>query len=140
MYLLDSNVLSELRPTKPVRSAPVLAWAASQDSDLFYLSAITLFEQEIGILRLERRQPPQGRQLRAWATGARQLFYSRTLPVTSEIAIRSAALHVPDPMPERDALIAATALVHGLVLVTRNVRDFDKVAGLRLLNPWEFKA
>ena len=137
MYLLDSNVLSELRPAKPAQSAAVRAWAARYDDDLFYLSTITVLEQELGILRLERRQPPQGQGLRAWARATREAFSARILPVTTEIAVRCAALHVPDPMPERDAMIAATALMHGLVLVTRNVQDFGHIAELRIVNPWE---
>jgi predicted nucleic acid-binding protein len=136
MFLLDSNVLSELRPAKPAQSATVRAWAAQHGSDLFYLSAITVLEQEWGILRLERRIPPQGQGLRAWARVTREAFAARILPVTTEIAVRCAALHVPDPMPERDALIAATALSHGLILVTRNVQDFEHIAELRILNPW----
>jgi len=137
MYLLDSNVLSELRPGKPAQSAAVRAWAGRHGNDLFYLSAITVLEQEVGILRLERRVPPQGQGLRAWARSTRHAFASRILPVTTEIAIHCAALHVPDPMPERDAMIAATALVHGLVLVTRNVQDFEHLAALKIVNPWE---
>jgi predicted nucleic acid-binding protein len=137
MFLLDSNVLSELRPAKPAQSAAVRAWAAQYDSDLFYLSAITVLEQEMGILRLERRQPPQGQGLRAWALATREAFVARILPVSTEIAVRCAALHVPDPRPERDALIAATALAHGLALVTRNVQDFRHIGALKIINPWE---
>jgi len=137
MYLLDSNFLSELRPAKPAQSAAVRAWAARYDEDRFYLSAITVFEQELGILRLERREPPQGRGLRAWALATREAFAARILPVTTEIAVRCAALHVPDPMPERDAMIAATALTHGLILVTRNVQDFRHIDRLKIVNPWE---
>ena len=139
MYLLDSNVLSELRPAKLAQSAAVRAWAAQYGSQQFYLSAITVLEQELGILRLERRVPPQGQGLRAWARITREAFAGRILPVTTEVAVCCAALHVPDPMPERDAMIAATALAHDLALVTRNVRDFGHIAGLKIINPWDYQ-
>lgn len=135
MFLLDSNVLSELRPGKQAQSDVVRAWAVSVSQNLFFLSSITILEQEEGILRLERRQPPGGQALRRWATAVRQAFSGRILPFGEREALLCAPLHVPDPKGRRDAMIAATALAHGMVLVTRNVRDFEGM-GVRLLDPW----
>jgi len=140
VYLLDSNVLSELRPGKAGQSPAVRAWAASVPLKLFYLSSITILEQEEGILRQERRTPPEGQALRRWAMAVHELFAGRILAFGEREALLCAPLHVPDPKGRRDAMIAATALAHGFILATRNTRDFDRIAGLRLLNPWEFKA
>ena len=135
MFLLDTNVLSELRrPDKA--DANVRAWASSVPVTNIFLSVITLLEIELGALSVERRDAAQGNMLRAWID--RQVvprFESRTLPIDAVVARRGAQLHVPDPRAERDALIAATALVHGLTVVTRNRADFD-FTGVRTLNPW----
>ena len=136
MYLLDTNVLSELRTGKPQASRQVLEWAGSVPLGAQYVSVIAWMEIDIGILRLERRTPPQGQALRAWLGGVRGLFAGRTLAIDDTVAQRCAQLHVPDPAPPHDALIAATALVHGLTLVTRNTADFVGM-GVELLNPWE---
>ena len=136
MILLDTNVVSELRRAE--RAHPrVLAWSRAQPLGAQFVSVITLMELEIGVLRAERRDPVQGARLRAWLDHQVLLaFEGRTLAVDDRIAIRCARLHAPDAAPERDALIAATALVHGMALATRNVRDFE-VTGVRLINPWE---
>lgn len=134
-FLLDTNVVSALRQPRAAPSPPV-AWAEGQSRSSLHISAITLTELEIGVQRLERRDPNQGGVLRRWLED--QVVTptaERLLPVDPRVARRAASLHVPDPAPFADALIAATALVHDLVLVTRNVRDFE-VPGLRLLNPW----
>ncbi|MBV6272973.1 type II toxin-antitoxin system VapC family toxin [Alcaligenaceae bacterium CGII-47] len=137
MYLLDTNVLSELRKAGDGRADPhVIKWLSSVDAANLYISAITTMELEIGILRIERRDPTQGARLRTWFS-AQVLpeFAERTLAVDTQVAVRCARLHVPDPRAERDALIAATALVHSMTVVTRNTADFG-ATGAQLINPW----
>lgn len=136
MYLLDTNLLSELRTGKPQPNRQVLEWASSVSLGAQYVSVISWMEIDIGILRLERRTPPQGQALRAWLNGVRSLFSGRTLTIDDAVVQRCARLHVPNPAPPHDALIAATALIHGLTLVTRNTTDFAGM-GVQVLNPWE---
>lgn len=136
MYLLDTNVLSELRRHK--RAHPnVIAWAARlHPSDLF-LSAITILEIERGVLLRERQDKAQGALLRAWIEErVMPQFGGRILSIDAAIARRCAKLHIPNPRPHDDALIAATALVHGLKLATRNVGDFEGM-GIEIINPWD---
>ena len=103
----------------------------------FYLSSISILEVEIGAQRMSRRDPAQGATLRQWIDKVLlPQFEGRILPVDTAIAQRCAALHVPDPRADRDALIAATALVHGMTVVTRNTQDFAPL-GIALLNPWK---
>ena len=137
MFLLETNVVSELRKIRLGKSDPrVATWADSVDAGNLYVSAITILELEIGILRLERKDAKQGEILRNWLTTlVIPEFRGRIFPIDTVIAQRCARLHVPDPRAERDALMAATALVHGLTLVTRNTADFE-TTGARLLNPW----
>jgi predicted nucleic acid-binding protein len=138
MFLLDTNVVSELRKAGDGKAdANVIAWLSGVDAVSLYLSAMTLMEIEVGVLRIERRDAVQGAKLRGWMMHhVLPEFLDRTLPVNAAVALRCAALHVPDPRSERDALIAATALVHGMTVVTRNVADFEPT-GVRLLNPWD---
>jgi predicted nucleic acid-binding protein len=138
MFLLDTNVVSELRKAGDGKAdAKVVAWLAAVDAADFYLSAITLLELELGTLLLERRDPAQGARLRSWMDRyVLPEFAGRTLPVVSNVALRCARLHVPDPRSDRDAYIAATALVHGMTVVTRNAADFAPT-GVHLVNPWE---
>jgi predicted nucleic acid-binding protein len=134
-YLIDTNVWSELRNPRRADSN-VKAWAASASPADLYLSAVTVFELERGVLLIERRDPQQGARLRRWLDGhVLEPFERQILPIDAPIARRCAALHVPDPQPERDALIAATALTYGLTVVTRNLTDFEPM-GVALLNPW----
>ncbi len=137
MYLLDTNVVSELRKIRSGKAdAHVARWADSVDTVDLYLSVITVQELEIGVLLLERRDPSQGALLRAWLNGhVLPAFSGRIVSIDTAIAQRSAQLHVPNPQPVRDGLIAATALVHGMTVVTRNVSDFE-ASGVVILNPW----
>jgi toxin FitB len=128
-------VLSELRQGKANPSASVQAWAATVPFGAQFISAISVLELEIGVLRLERRDAKQGRALRQWLTTVLAAFHGRVLAVDEAVAPRCALLHVPNQKPERDALLAATALTHACTMVTRNERDFE-VAGLKVLNPW----
>jgi toxin FitB len=135
MFVLDTNVISELRQGKSNSSSEVRRWAASQASGRLFLSAITILELELGVQALERRTPPQGSALRTWVNGVRLAFAGRILPFTDATAPLCAALHTPDPRSERDAMIAATALEHKFTVVTRNVADFEGT-GVLLVNPW----
>ena len=139
MYLLDTNVISELRKVKSPNVNPnVLAWAKSVPSETWFLSSITILELEIGILQKEHRDPAQGGVLRSWLDGqVLKAFTGRILPVDTEVAQRCAKLHVPNPRSGHDALIAATALVHEMTVVTRNVADFSPT-GVDATNPWEY--
>jgi hypothetical protein len=140
MYLLDTNLVSELRKARTGKADPgVVAWANGVSVDALYISVITVLELELGILLRERRDQTQGALLRAWLE--QQVipgFANRVLPIDLASARRCAGLQVPDPRPDRDALIAATALVFGLTVVTRNVRDFEGT-GVVLFNPWSSK-
>lgn len=135
MFLLDTNVVSELR--RPDRAdANVRAWASGTPAELYAISVVTVLELERGILLVERRDAMQTAVLRRWLE--REILAplaDRILPIDTAIARRCANLHVPDPRPERDALIAATALTLGLTVVTRNIGDFEPM-GVALLNPW----
>ena len=140
MYVLDTNVVSELRVVRLGRAdARVAAWAGSVDAADLFVSAITIMELELGVLAIERKDSAQGTVLRAWLE--QQVlpeFAARTLPIDTAVAQRCARLHVPDRRGERDALIAATALVHGMTVVTRNVVDFQ-LTGVGVFNPWEWQ-
>jgi predicted nucleic acid-binding protein len=136
MYLLDTNVVSELRKARKA-DKNVVDWAGSVPKPGLFLSVITLLELDTGILLIERRDPPQAAVLRSWLENqVLPAFSGRILPVDTDVARCCAKLHVPDRRPDRDALIAATALVHGLTVVTRNVDDFMPI-GVAILNPWE---
>lgn len=137
MFVLDTNVVSELRKAKSGKAdAGVVTWARNVRPAELFLSAITVMELETGILQIERRDSVQGAILRAWLD--HQVlpgFSGRILSVDTQVALRCARLHIPDPRSERDALIAATALVHGMTVVTRNIADFAPTS-VPLLNPW----
>lgn len=137
MFVLDTNVVSELRKAKSGKANKnVTAWAASVSPGSLFISAITILELESGVLMLERRDQAQGAILRTWLDQyVLPAFAGRVLPVDIAVAQRCARLHVPNPCNERDALIAATALVHSMTIVTRNVADFE-ATGVPLRNPW----
>lgn len=138
MYVLDTNVVSELRKIRAGKADPhVAAWTESVDAADLFVSAITIMELELGVLSIERKDATQGAVLRAWLEHhVLPEFSGRTLSVDTAVAQRCARLHVPDKRGGRDALIAATALVHGMTVVTRNVADFQST-GVTILNPWE---
>jgi predicted nucleic acid-binding protein len=139
MYLLDTNVIAELRKAKAGKADKgVTAWANSVATASLFLSTITVLEMELGILLMERRDRSQGAVLRAWMDGhVLPAFAERILAIDITVARRCGQLHVPDPKSERDAFIAATALVHGMTVVTRNVVDFASTSVVTL-NPWEW--
>jgi toxin FitB len=141
MFVLDTNVVSELRKVRVGKAdAQVALWADAVEAVTLYISAITVLELETGVLLVERRDAKQGRILRNWLDGhVLPEFKDRVLPVDAAVAQRCAHLHVPNPRAERDALIAATALVHGMMVVTRNVDDFA-ATGVVVLNPWIFQS
>lgn len=135
-YLLDTNVVSELRKSPTRIDAKVASWAAPLDLDEQFLSAITIFEIELGIRQIERRDVAQAAVLWHWFDRAvLDAFNERILPVDREVARLASRSHIPDPRPERDAFIAATALAHGLTVVTRNTSDFEPI-GVAVYDPW----
>ncbi len=138
MYLLDTNVVSELRKAKTGKiDKNIATWAGSVSAQSLFLSAITILELETGVLLIERRDSTQGAILRSWLdTHVLPAFTGRILPVDTAVAQCCAKLHVPDPRSDRDALIAATAFVHGMTVVTRNVDDFVATK-VDILNPWK---
>ncbi len=135
MFVLDTNVVSELR--RPEKADPkVSAWASSAPLASIFLSVITVLEIELGALSIARKDLAQGRVLRSWIDDQiLPRFEGRILAIDTAVARRCAELHVPDRRGERDALIAATALVHGMTIVTRNAADFGPM-GVQILNPW----
>src|SRR5258706_15500743 len=138
MFILDTNVVSELRKVKAGKAdRNVAAWAAKVPAAGLYLSAITVLELETGVLLIERRDHAQGALMRTWMDEhVLPAFAGRILAVDVEGAVRCARLHVPDRLSERDVLIAATALVHRMTVVTRNVADF-RSAKVPLVDPWQ---
>ena len=141
MFVLDTNVVSELRKVRLGKAdLSFAAWTQSVDAADLFVSAITIMELELGVLSIERKDATQGAMLRTWLEQhVLPEFSGRTLPVDTAVVQRCARLHVPDKRGERDALIAATALVHGMTVVTRNVADF-KPTGVAIVNPWDAPA
>lgn len=137
-YLLDTNVISELRKIGDGKAdANVAAWIEAEDAASFFISAITILELERGVLGIQRRDNAQGARLRAWLDNyVRPEFGGRLLPVDDAVATRCAHLHVPNRRNEADALIAATALVHNMTVVTRNIADFEGT-GVVVVDPWQ---
>lgn len=136
MYILDTNVVSELRKGKKAEQR-VRMWAQALPAVNLYLSVVSVLELEIGALLVERRDRKQGAILRAWIDGhVLPSFSGRILAIDTVVAQRCASLHAPKTRSDRDALIAATALVHGMTVVTRNVSHFE-AAGVTVVDPWQ---
>lgn len=137
MFVIDTDVLSELRKVRKGLADPhVAAWIEGTNATDHFISVISIHEIELGVRLKERSDKDQGAVLRRWLEGrVLPAFEGRILDVDSAVARRAAALHVPHPSPIRDAFIAASALVHGFGVVTRNVRDFEPM-GVPVLNPW----
>ena len=132
-WLVDTNVLSELR--KGDRAHPgIRAWFADAQEGELFTSVLVLGEIRRGIESIRRRDAPSALALEQWLARLASDFADRVLPVDARVADRWGGLNVPDPIPTVDGLLAATALVHDLVLVTRNVRDVERT-GVRLWDP-----
>ena len=131
--LVDTNVVSELRKRRP--DPAVASWRESIGADDLYLSVLVLGEIRQGVERLRRRDRAQAAGLERWLGTLKQEFQDRILPVTTEVAEAWGRLAVPDPLPVVDGILAATALVHGLTLVTRQTGRLERT-GIPLLNPW----
>jgi toxin FitB len=132
-FLLDTNIVSEIRKKAP--NAGVSAWFTSVPASDLFLSVMVIGEIRQGIERLARRDPAQAQAVNRWLGRLTDVYGDRIVPITAEVAEAWGRLNVPDPVPVVDGLLAATALVHGWTLVTRNVGDVAST-GVRLLNPF----
>lgn len=133
-YPLDTNVISEIRRTRA--SAEVLSWYESTPDEAMSISVLVLGEVRRGIERLRSRDSAQAVTLELWLQGLHVAFADRIIPIDGEIAEEWGRIGVASPIPSEDGLMAATAEVRGLVLVTRNVPHVAS-PGVRVLNPWE---
>jgi predicted nucleic acid-binding protein len=133
-FLLDTNVLAELRKPRP--HPAVVAWYNGVGEEELFLSVLVVGEIQQGVTRLRRKDPPQANAYERWLGKLRREFADRVLPVSQDVALEWGRLSAGDPLPVVDGLLAATALVHGLTVVTRNVGDF-KPTGVAILNPFE---
>lgn len=134
-YVLDTNVVSEMRKPESRRDEGVTEWIANQQAPTLYLPALVLYELELGVRRIEHRDARQGQRLRAWLGEVAAAFDGRILAFDQDVARHAAALQIPDPRSDHDCFIAATAIAHGMAVVTRNVKDFAAL-GVALINPW----
>ncbi|MEV7969170.1 type II toxin-antitoxin system VapC family toxin [Sphaerisporangium sp. NPDC088356] len=133
-YLLDTNVVSETRKREP--DTQVMEWVESVHGPSLYLSTLVVGEVRYGAERLRRRDSRQAEFIDAWLDALYRDFRDRIIPVTSEVAEEWGRLRATSPLPAVDGLLAATALVRGWTLVTRNVKDVADT-GVRLVNPFE---
>lgn len=136
MYLLDTVTVSELRKGPDRANNGVRTWNDATPASLTFISVVTLRELRTGALLVVRRDPQSGGHLNRWIDHLTAQYGGRLLPVDEAVAEACAPLHVPDPRPAEDAWLAATALVHGLTLVTRNTVDYEGT-GAAQLNPWD---
>lgn len=134
MLLVDTNVFSELRRRTP--NPHVLGWHAATRSDELFTSVLVIGELRRGVESRRRRDPVAGAALDAWLRLTEEDLGERVLPVTREVADRWGRLNVPDRLPAVDGLLAATALVHNMTIVTRNVADVRRT-GAKTVNPFE---
>lgn len=132
-FLLDTNVLAEIRKKRP--HAGVVSWFGSVNGPDLFLSVLVLGEVHQGVVRLRRRDPQQAAVHETWLAELRRRYSDRILPITDAIALEWGRLNAGDPLPVVDGLMAATARVHGLTLVTRNVDDFAR-SEVPVLNPF----
>jgi predicted nucleic acid-binding protein len=133
-YLLDTNVVSELRQHNP--NPNVLAWYAAVTSAELFLSVLTIGEIRLGIERLRRKDEPQADVLEQWLQGLHVTYQDHLIDVDADVAEEWGRLNIPDPLPVFDGLLAASAKVRGWTLVTRNTADLQR-SGVALLNPFE---
>jgi len=137
LYLLDTNVVSDLRKAgTPAADPNLIEWASDIESGHLYISSITVLELEIGVQRLERRDKRQGKVLRSWLEDrVYPSFEGRVLAFCLDSAAYCAQLHVPNQRSDRDSFIASIAYVHDMTVATRNLKDFSGM-GISLVNPW----
>ncbi len=139
MYLLDTPVIAELRKAKSGKADPhVTTWASAVASQNMFMSCLSLLELEGGVAQAERKDRVAGAALRTWLDEqVMKAFDGRILPIDTAVVRKRATLHAHEPRGERDALLAATALAHGLTLVTRNLSAF-RTGRVKLFNPWGY--
>jgi len=132
-YLLDTNVVSEIQRKRP--NQRVASWMENTDPASLHISVLTLGEIAKGAARVARRDVAQAAVFQHWLDTTRLQFVDRVIAIDTEISVTWGRLNANRPLPVVDGLLAATAIVHGMVLVTRNLRDIADT-GVELLDPW----